>query len=218
MMDATMTTFAFERYGMLAMALLVTGCLQRPAKPAPPPPAPVQVVAPVEQPGPLAPKCERLDEGCVAVQGIKVRIKQSGYAFDPPVGWVFAHEEALGIASTTGGAIAATAHVLDNPKKEAPSRLLALDLLMARMEVTPPKKKLTWPKKPADILDVGDLKISLWQVEKATRKDVKGDLLVFWATPSEGQGITGVGFVASDDKTGADEAILKSIKTMGKFQ
>jgi hypothetical protein len=108
-----------------------------------------------------------------------------------------------------------TAQDIADPKKEVQSRQLAAELLMARMGVTPPKKKLTLPKKPADTLDVGALKVALWEVEKATRGTEKGALLVFWTKLSDTQGIAGAGFV-SDADTAAPEVILKAVKTIGK--
>jgi len=209
-----MTRSITKTYGLLAATLLLTGCLQRPAPP-PPASAPVQPVAVVAPPPPAAPKCEKLDEGCIASEGTKARIKQSGFALEPPFGWYYAQEQALTVASTRTAVMAVTAHDLEAGKKEAQSRLATLDLLFARMGVTTGKKKLVWPKKADDTLEAGALTISLWQIEKVTRDKVKGVLLVFWATPSEGKGITGSGFVANDDVTKADEAILKSIKSIG---
>jgi hypothetical protein len=169
----------------------------------------------VAQPAAAVPRCEKLEEGCVANAGIRVYIKQSGYTFEPPVGWGFAQEPTFGIAATKTATMAVTAQDIADPKKEAQSRQVAAELLMARMGVTPPKKKLALPKKPADTLDVGALKVALWEVEKATRGTEKGALLVFWTKLSDTQGIAGAGFV-SDTDTAAPESILKAVKTIGK--
>jgi hypothetical protein len=208
-----MTMRTLKNCGSFAFVILLAGCLQREVPPAPPPAVPVQQVAVVEPPR-LAPKCEKLEEGCVASNGIKARIKQSGYAFEPPVGWAFAQEEALTIASTKTAGMAVTIQDIADPKKEAQSRQAAVDMLMARIGVTPPKKKLALPKKPGDVLDLGSMKVSLWEVDKASRSDAKGALLVFWAKPSDKQGITGAGFVSDADATSA-EAIIKAVKSIG---
>jgi hypothetical protein len=210
-----MTRCTWKMYGLFGAVLLLAGCPRRSAH-RPEPSAPVQAGPAAPEPKPPAPKCEKIEDGCVASEGVKVGVKDSGFTFAPPVGWAFAKEEALSVASTTTAAMAVTAHDLGAAKKEPQSRLAALDLLAAKMGVALPKKKLVWPKKAHDVLETGGMKISLWQVEKLTRNKAKGVLLVFWATPSGGQGITGAGFVSNDDATKADDAILGAVKSIGR--
>src|SRR5687767_241600 len=56
--------------------------------PAPPPPPPPVVEAP-------PPKCEKVEEACVAGAETRARIGQVGWQFAPPASWIYAQGDDL---------------------------------------------------------------------------------------------------------------------------
>ena len=187
----------------------------------PPPPAPPETKdAPEPQKAEAKPppKCEALDEKCEAGGSTKARIAGAGaLVFTPAPGWIYAQGSDVTVAQTgdSGPAVAAIGYETGDAKKEGPSRDASLDLLVSKLGVTPPKKKIPW-KKPLETKDVGGLKVSLWQIEGGARGDKKGPLLVFAAPLETGTALLGIGFVPDDDQSNADAAILKSIESIAK--
>jgi hypothetical protein len=192
------------------------------SKPPPPPPAPKEEPPPPPPPKkeepPPPPKCEAMTESCTAQEGTKARIGESGLVFDPPVGWTYAQESDAAIAAMGESWLAVTIHDSDpkDAKKQLEQREAALALLYKKIEVTPPKAKMAWGAAPAKKLKVGDMTISLWQVDGATHKGKKGPVLVMMAKHGTDKGLVGLAFVPDDDKSNADQAILKSIETIAK--
>lgn len=206
---------------------LVSGCGSAP-KPPPPAPPPAPVVAqkpkpkedPFEKPLPPPPKCESMEEKCVADKATHARVAEAGAVmFVPPNGWTYAQEATVSIAQTSddGPAIAiAAAKTVVPAKGPGPMEHLrdtTLQALAERLGVKLPKQKIAW-KKIDKTLTIGSYSIALYQVEGATRAGKKGPLLVF-TTPLEGTRILlGIGFVDDDDQTDADGAILASIQSI----
>lgn len=197
---------------LVAIAGLVLACSSppppKPPEPEPPPPPPR-----VEKPKPK--KCEALEEKCEGASGKKARVSGAPFSFEPASGWAYAQEEAVTIAQTadSGPAVALVAHDTGDAKAQPTNRDAAFDALIKRLALTPPKKKVGW-KKPAEVKDVGELKISLYQLEGAARGDKTGPLLVFAAPLPDGKSLLGVGFVPEDDESSADAAILQSIESI----
>ncbi len=197
----------------LAIAGLAVACSStpppQPPEPEPPPPPKAEVKPP-------PPKCESLDEKCEGGSGKKAKVVGVPFTFEPASGWTYAQEEKVSIAvSGEGGpALVVLSHDAGDSKTEGANRDAALEELVKRLELTlPGKKKVGW-KKPAEVKNVGDLKVSLYQIEGAKRGDKKGPLLVFAAPLPEKKAMLGVGFVPEDDQTSADAAILQSIESL----
>jgi hypothetical protein len=199
---------------LVALVAVVAGC----PKPPPPPPPPAPTVEPVAKPPP--PKCESFSEKCAATADTRAKITGSDLVFTPAAGWIYAQQSSSTIAqaSETGAGIAFLGFDADpkDAKKELASRETSLSELFKQLGLSPLKKKVNW-KKPDDTKSVGTLKISLWQLEeKGVRGTTKGPLVVVAGPTGEGKGIVGVGFFPDEDKSGADDAILKSIESLGK--
>lgn len=179
--------------------------VQDPEPPPPPPPKP-------------KPKCEALDEGCEAKEDTKAKIAKSELRFRPVKGWTYAQGADATVAQAAGdGAAVALAEVETgtDAKAEPGKRDAALEELAKQINVTLPKKKVTW-KKPLEEKAVGDMKLGLWQLDGATRGEKKGPLLIFAAPvgADTGKVVLGIGFVPEDDSSGSDAAILESIETL----
>lgn len=186
-----------------------------------PPPVETPVTEPEPPPlpkEPEPPKCEALDEGCEAKEKTRAKIAKSELRFRPVKGWTYAQGAGATVAQAAGdGAAVALAEVETgtDAKAEPGNRDAALEGLAKQLNVTLPKKKVTW-KKPLEEKAVGDMKLGLWQLDGAMRGEKKGPLLIFAAPVGEGTGkvILGIGFVPEDDSSGSDAAILESIETL----
>lgn len=199
-----------------AAALTAAACGSTP----PPVETPVETATPPEPPPPPPkPKpCEGLDEKCEAKEKTRARIAKSELRFRPVKGWTYAQGADATVAEAAGdGAAVALAEVETgtDAKAEPGKRDAALEELAKQINVTLPKKKVTW-KKPLEEKAVGDMKLGLWQLDGATRGEKKGPLLIFAAPVGEGTGkvVLGIGFVPEDDSSGSDAAILESIETL----
>jgi hypothetical protein len=191
--------------------LLVLGCHRSPPPEAPPPPPPVAE----EKPPPPSPKCERLDEGCVAKAGSKARLDPSGWSLEPPAEWQYA-QGSLIVAMAHDSILAVTLQEHEPKKNEKISREAAFAVLVREMNLEFPKKKLNWPKKPDHIVEAGEFKVSLYQFESMIHAGKKGTLLVFSILPKEMEGLLGAGFVPDDDSSNADQSILAAIRSIAK--
>jgi len=170
-------------------------------------------------PPPPKPKCIELDEKCEAKESTRAKIKSADLVFTPAAGWTYAQGEDATVAqvSEEGPAIVFGVFEADpkDAKKDIANREATLEALLKKLTIEPPKKKVVW-KKPADTQDVGDLKVSLWQLEGGVRGTKKGPLLIIATSTADDKGVLGVGFVPDDDKSGADEAIMKSIESLAR--
>ena len=167
----------------------------------------------VEAPPP--PKCEKLDEGCIAQGGTKARLDHSDWRIEPPANWTYA-QGTMVIASHDGSVLAATVEPAGPAKLNRAKRDELFANLVSELKITLPKKKFVWPKKADQTLDAGPLKVSLYQLD-VTREGKKGPLLFFSVTPAEGEGMLGAGFVPDDDSTNADQAILAAIRSIDQL-
>lgn len=195
-----------------ALAALTAACGSTP-KPPEPPPAPTPTIEELPPEPPKPKPCEALDEKCDAKDSTKAKIAKSDFVFKPAKGWIYAQgqEATIAQAADDGPAVVVAQFDID-PKQEAANREAALGELSKQINVTLPKKKLNW-KKPDDAKAIGDLKLGLWQIDGA-RGDKKGPLILFAAPVADGKVLLGVGFVPSDDSSGADAAILESIESI----
>jgi hypothetical protein len=194
----------------LLFAALAAGC----PKPPEPPPPPPQVEAPPP------PKCESLGEKCAARADTRARITSSEVEFSPAETWIYAMQSSATIAQTddAGPGIAFLGVDVDpkDARKDAGYKDAALTELVKQLGLAPLKRKVNW-KKPDDTKVLGPLKLGLWQLDEAgVRGAKKGPLLVVAGPTSDTKGVVGVGFVPDDDKSQADQAIMKSIESIGK--
>jgi hypothetical protein len=197
-------------FALVLFSLLAAGC---PKPPEPPPPPPV-----VEAPPP--PKCESLGEKCAARADTRAKITSSEAEFSPAETWIYAQQSSATIAQTDDGgpAIAFLGVEVDpkDAKKDAGYKDAALAELAKQIGLSPLKRKVNW-RKPDETKTIGALKLGLWQLDEAgVRGAKKGPLLVVAGPTSDTKGVVGVGFVPDDDKSQADQAIMKSIESIGK--
>jgi len=196
----------------LALATTLAGC--GPKKPKPQNPVDAEPTATVEPPKPPPPKCEKLDEKCEAIGGKKARIAGISLTVEPVVGWTYAQEEKATVAQTGAdtACFGLAGHEVADAKKIDAARQAEFDIIVADLGITLGKVKVPW-KTAGDKLEVGALKLTLWEVKGVTRSAKKGDLLVVASAPAEGKALLGVAFVpADDDQSG--QKIMKSIETL----
>jgi hypothetical protein len=167
----------------------------------------------VEAPPP--PKCEKVEEACVAGAETRARIAQIGWQFAPPVSWIYAQGEDLTTASNRSAVMAVAVHQVVDVKKERAEREEALRLVTQKLGLMLPKKKTFIPKKPDQKQKVGSLEADLYQVEGVKREGHIGTVLFFVLKASTEQALVGVGFVADDDTENADQAIMIAIESLG---
>ncbi|HVY49474.1 MAG TPA: hypothetical protein VHB21_26460 [Minicystis sp.] len=212
-------------------SFLALGCGSKPPPPPAPPPEPL--VAKVEPPPP--PKCEALEESCKADAKTHARIARTSYVFSPVAGWVYAQTEAATVTEANAEAgpamVVAGYDANKDAKKELSDRDQAFATIAKEIKLTLPKAKANW-KKPlctcsakackgsgGDLCKamkpVSELKASVWQLDGGMRGGKKGPMLIVQAPLGDGKALLGVGFVPDDDQTAADQAILKSIESIG---
>lgn len=187
----------------------------KPPEPEPPKPEPAKQA----EPPPAPKKCETLDEGCKAEADTKARVARAPLQFVPATGWTYAQGETITIAqlSDDGPCIAMMTYEVGDGRMEIVNREGALDVLAKQVGVTLPRKKPAW-KRPDEQKKIGGLDVSMWQSDGGARGDKKGPLLVFDARIEGAKALLGIGFVPADDASAADEAILKSIESLGKSE
>jgi hypothetical protein len=197
--------------GLAASLALYVACHPKPPPPPPPPPPVVEAPPP---PPPPPPKCEALSEGCTGQTGTVARIRKSGLGIAVPQGWTYAQQDDATVVNTAAASFVVTTYDAGaDAKATAANRDAAFDALVRLLGVTPPKHKVNWAH-AAKKSKVGALEISLWQADDVTRADKKGPVLVFGGTLPDKSLLLGAGFVAEDDKTDADKAILASIDSI----
>jgi hypothetical protein len=120
--------------------------------------------------------------------------------------------------SDSGSALAVTGVEVDSKdaKKDASFKDAGLTELAKQLGLTALKLKLNW-KRPDEPKAVGDMKLGLYysQLKGVGQRGAKKGRLLVIAGPTTGnQGLVGLGFVPDDDKSDADEAIMKSIESL----
>jgi hypothetical protein len=174
---------------------------------APPPPAPM-----VE--APPAPKCDKVEDACVAAAETRARLGQVDWQFAPPVSWIYAQGEDLTIATDKKAVMGVTIHQTVEVKNRRAEREEALRLIARQLGVTIPKKKSFIPKRPEHKQKVGDLDADFYLFEGAKLDDRTGQLLFFVINASSEQVVVGAGFVSDDDSDNADQAIMTAIQSL----
>jgi hypothetical protein len=186
--------------------------------PPPPPPPQIAEAPPPPPPPPPPPKCEALEEKCEAKPDTHAKIAHTELVFTPPSGWIYAQLAEATVAQSGDATLAAVGFDADakDAKKDTANRDAAFSELLKQIGVENPgnKKKVPW-KKPDTPKPVGDYKLALWELKDWVRASKKGPLVAVAGPTSEGKGILFIGFVPADDKSGADEGILKAIESLG---
>jgi hypothetical protein len=208
---------------IVSVGFIVTlsGACHNAAAPAVAPPEPTAAEAPPPPPPPPPPKkCENLSENCVAAADTRARIASSDLTFGPAASWTYAQQPSVTIAQTSdsGPALAFTGVDLDakDTKKDAGNKDAALLELVKQLGLTGLKPKLSW-KKTDETKTIGDLKLGLYYSQlkgPAQRGAKKGKVLVVAGPSSSDKGIVGLGFVPEDDKSDADEVVMKCIESL----
>ncbi len=187
-------------------------------KKQPQPPVDPEPTAEPEPPKPPPPKkCESLDEKCEGGGGKKARIAGIALKFEPVVGWTYAQEEKATVAQTDAesaclGLAGHEAPDAKDAKKLEAARQAELESLVAQLGITMGKTKVPW-KTAGDKLEVGALKLQVWEIKGVTRGAKKGDLLVIASAPGDGKALLGVAFVPGDDDQ-SGEKIMTAIQTL----
>jgi hypothetical protein len=190
----------------LGAALLVS-CLGRPKPPPPaPPPPPIVIEAP-----PI-PKCESLAEACIVKPGTRARIQQTGWGFEPPPQWTYAQGADATIAGSKSAILIISSQA--NEATGSGNNETFLRSVAEQIKVVLPKRKRLLPKKPDKVQDVGELHLSLYQLDGAVREENKGALLVFTTKLPQGPALLGAAFVSDDDAENSDQAIFKAIESI----
>lgn len=184
-----------------------------PKKPPEPPPDPEPVAEP-EPPKPPPPKCESLDEKCEGGGGKKARVAGIPLKFEPVAGWTYAQTEKATISQTGDetACLGLAGHEVPDAKKLEAARQAELDILVKELGITMGKAKVPW-KVAGDTLEVGDLKLQVWEIKAVTRGARKGDLLLIAGAPGDGKALIGVAFVPGDDNE-SGEKIMTSLQTL----
>jgi hypothetical protein len=162
-----------------------------------------------------------MTEKCHGKADTRAKITNSDLVFTPATGWLYAQQSSstLAQASDAGSALAFLGVEFDpkDSKKETAVKDAAVAELVKQMGLAPLKRKVAWRKKADKDEAIGGMKAQLWQLDEAgVRGEKKGPLLVVSISAAEGKAVLGVGFVPDDDKSGADDAIMKSIESIGK--
>jgi hypothetical protein len=201
----------------LALALAGTLLACGPKKQTPVDTADTAVTAePPPPPPPPPPKCESLDEKCKAKGGKKAKIAGSLLVFEPVAGWIYAQTEKLTIAQAGDedaclGIVGHDAPDAKEAKKVEQARQAQLEAVAAELKLTLPKTKVSW--KSGEKYEIGQLTVFRWALEKVSRGEKKGDLLIVASQPADGKAFLGVGFVPGDDDKSA-EKIVASFDTL----
>jgi hypothetical protein len=202
-------------------SLLLFSCKKQPPKEPEPEPDPFAGVTEKEPtPPPPAPKCESLDEKCMAEADTWVEVGD-GAKFQPAEGWTYAKLEGVSVAKAEGGAAGIAYRIVSaplEPKKDATGVIDALkpvfESLSAEVSEKSIKKQL---KKDGVVDDKGSLALSTWQLEgKVGGED--GIVIIVVTSLGSGEGL--VGAVALQKATVQDnlEAVQKAYRSVRSTQ
>jgi hypothetical protein len=202
---------------ILALAFAAASATACGPKKQPRPPVETTPTADPDPPKPPPPKCEKLDEKCEGVGGKKATIPNISLVFEPVVGWNYAQGEKSTVAQTgtETACYALAGHEAPDAKetkKLEAARQAELEVLAGELGVTFGKAKVNW-KSPVDKMEVGALKLEIWELKEVTRGAKKGDLVVVASAPADGKALLGVGFVPKDDDQSGGK-IMTSIQTL----
>ena len=211
--------FKIVSVGIVFVALGACHHADTPPPVAPPPPTATE--APPPPTPPVQPKCEDLSENCVAAADTRARIASTDLTFAPAAGWSYAQQSTVTVAQTSSSGSALAFAGVDLDAKDAKHDLALKDAalveLAKQLGLTGLKSKLSW-KKPDEPKAVGDMKLGLYYSQlkgQSQRGAKKGKALVVAGPTSGDKAIVGLGFVPDDDKSDADEAVMKSIESLG---
>ena len=138
--------------------------------------------------------------------------RASGLEMAPPEGWTYAQGDDVTVVTGRNAVLGVTAHpTAPDAKQERSAREDTLELVTQRMGVAMARKKDVFWRKPDQKQKVGEIELSLYQVDGSRRGGKKGPLLVFIGKLDDGHTLVGAGFVSNDDADNADRAILKAI-------
>lgn len=204
----------------LILALTFTAAMASACGPKkqPQPPIDTEPTAEPEPPKPPPPKCEKLDEKCEGGGGKKARVAGIALKFEPVVGWNYAQGEKATVSQTgaESACLGMAGHEAPADAKEAKkleaARQAAFEVIVGELGITMGKVKVAW-KSAGDKLEVGTLKLQVWELKGVTRGAKKGDLLVVASAPGDGKALLGVAFVPGDDDQ-SGEKIMTSIQTL----
>jgi len=189
-------------------AMLPASCQKVPAAASAPQTAPAAVVAPPASPAPPPPRCESLQENCIANAGTRVAVGPKRTTFAVPTGWKYAasaeratavHPEGVGLLVVSYAASVDDAAVGSAIEREA--------LGSAIQDFSWADLKRRWKKADAE-LPFGAGKVDLWEVDAKRQRgrapklrDVgPGTLLVGVARRATDEPIVALGFVLDSGK------------------
>jgi hypothetical protein len=141
-------------------------------------------------------------------------IAKSGWSIAPPAGWTYTQGGTTTLATSRRAVLGVRTFDVAAPTELEAKRFETFERLASDMELTFPKKKLVWPKKAAKIIEVGALKVSLYQFDGLTRVMKSGPVLVFETKIGDGTELLGAGYVPADDDENADAAIMKALSSL----
>jgi hypothetical protein len=140
-----------------------------------------------------------------------MQVGQSAWTIAPPNGWKYAHASAETMAASQGAVIAVTTY---DKRDASRSRDAVVRDLGGRLGLTLPAKRDLFPKKAHKRQAVAGIMLSLYQFGGVRRSEHRGALLVFTTDMPSDAAILGVAFVADDDKSDGDQAIVRAIGSL----
>ncbi len=216
MVDGRMKLSRIHAIAGALLALGAAGC--------PPPPPPVDPLPAVPKPPP-EPKCERLDEKCLAKGDTHARIPGVGWVLTPPGGWTYAQESDWTVAEKTGDSQAVLIVATFEPPKEAwqikKLRLEMLDRFTKRLNITLRNKDVFDVNINKDSVKIGTVELLFWEQDGAKRADRPGGVIVrnggvlVVAGALDKKEILALGFAPTTDDSGS-KAVMDSILTLKK--
>jgi hypothetical protein len=195
---------------MPAVTAMLLGCTHTGTQPVAPPPSPQVATSAPSDRGP-PPKCESLEETCIATADTRASIGQSGWSIVPPSGWRFAHASTTTFASMPDAVMAIT--TFDRLDKSR-SRETILRELTEKLGVSIPARKELLPKKPHKRQAVGSITLSLYQFDRVRRSQQNGVMVVFTSDLPSSAAVLGLAFVAASDRRQEDRAVVRAIESL----
>ena len=204
---------------LVALSLAVSSCSKPPPPKEPEPPPPPPPVKEEPPPPPPPPKCESLSEKCAGSADSRATITSTGASFHPPPGWLYAKEEKVTIAQSTGedGFVVFAGADADGPDAVLPV-VTHLAERLGLSDVKTQSLKTRW-KKPQSTLDAGGTPVRLWEVAKEYQgvdpklKDKPGAALVVVATVG-GKVIVGLCFVPKSNDAANVPLMMDAVKSL----
>lgn len=219
-MKMTVRTLA----GLVLVGLIAVSCSKKPPKEPQTDYDPYEEIKekPVEKEPepPPPPKCESLDEECKGKEDSWVAVGEVA-EFQPPVDWLYAKLENMGVTLADGKAAAIAYRVADgpvNPKKDFKGAVAALQPVFEAVHAEVPESLMKKVFRKAPVVDDGGaLALNTWQLERDKGLKVDGEQgVVIAVTATVGEDKVIVGAVAFKAATLKDnlEAVQKSYRTV----